>query len=662
MKRLMQPQARAHTIWMASNVRAKTLGWVAALCVQLAGLAPLAAMPFTYQGYLVNNERAAQGDYELRLRLYDDPSAGTQVGSDASALAEGVTNGVFTVSVDFGPAAFTGASRWIEVAVRPKGSLLPLTVLTPRTAVTAVPYALHALSTPGDASTLTTGTVPDGRLSDSIARVLDVNVSSNALVNRIYTSSNALTDLVYASSNALGSRIYTTSNALSAAIQSVDNTLSARLYTASNSLNDRLYATQADLQLQLNQLSDRVAQLTAALPHGSGIIATSVPSGTVIASPVSGDLSLLSQGLVQFAKLDAPAWVSGATLNAPGARNSHGAVWTGSAMMIWGGINGLTPSGTGGSYDPATDSWSALPTVNAPAARRGHSIAWTGERLVVWGGQGSNYLSSGGVYNPTNRLWTPTPLAGAPAERVGQCSAWTGARLFVWGGRNDDGLLADGASYDPLGDIWNTLPETNAPAPRRLATATWCGDRVIVWGGETDGGDTDTGAALPMLGGVTHGEWSALSTSNAPAPRQGHTAVWTGSRLLIWGGKSGGVPLNDGAAYDPLTDTWASLPTLGAASARSSHVAVWTGREMVVFGGEDQSDALGTGAAYDPDTGIWHALTSSGGALPRRAHTGVWTGTELIVFGGLGAGTPAASLAAVQRLLPEATWNLYRKP
>ena len=570
-------------------------------------VARIEAAPFTYQGRLVDNATPANGSYELRFRLWDAPTAGAQVGSDVTLASVGVTNGLFTVSVDFGNGTFPGADRWIELAARPSGSASPIAVFAPRTAITAVPYALHAFSTPGDASTLTSGTLPDARLSLNIARVVDLNSSSNTL-------------------------------------------------------SDRVFATQADLQAQVNTLSDRVTQLTAALPPASGVVAPTLPAGLVIASPVTGDLTLLTQGLVQFARFDAPAWTTGATLNAPGARNSHGAVWTGTAMLVWGGVNGTTPTATGGSYDPANDSWTPIATVNAPAARRGHALVWTGERMLVWGGLGDTYLGTGASYSPTNQLWTPLTTLGAPAERVGQASAWTGARLFIFGGRNDNGLLSDGASYDPLGDLWITLPTTDAPSARRNATATWCGDRVIVWGGETDAGETDSGAALPMTGGVTHGAWTALSTVNAPLGRQGHTAVWTGTRLIIWGGKVGGVAVNDGASYDPQTDTWTALPTTGAASARGSHAAVWTGREMVVFGGEDAFGALGTGAGYDPATGIWHPLSSSGGALPRRSHTGVWTGTELVVFGGLGSGVPATSMAAVQRLMPEATWYLYRKP
>ena len=45
---------------------------------------------------------------------------------------------------------------------------------------------------------------------------------------------------------------------------------------------------------------------------------------------------------------------------------------------------------------------------------------------------------------------------------------------------------------------------------------------------------------LPVIaspsGGCTDDTWTATSTTNAPETRSGHTAVWTGSEMIIWGG------------------------------------------------------------------------------------------------------------------------------
>jgi N-acetylneuraminic acid mutarotase len=138
--------------------------------------------------------------------------------------------------------------------------------------------------------------------------------------------------------------------------------------------------------------------------------------------------------------------------------------------------------------------------------------------------------------------------------------------------------------------------------------------------------------------------------------------VWTGTRLLVWGGKNGGTPLGDGAAYDPAGNTWTPLPTLGAPAARSGHVAVWTGTEMLVCGGENAGGPLATGGAYDPAPGRWRTLSDAGQPVARSGGAGVWSGTELLVFGGLASSSPSVPTASLQRLNPQPTWYLYRKP
>ena len=73
--------------------------------------------------------------------------------------------------------------------------------------------------------------------------------------------------------------------------------------------------------------------------------------------------------------------------------------------------------------------------------------------------------------------------------------------------------------------------------------------------------------------------WTA--TGGAPLGRAAHTAIWTGSEMIIWGGSV----LNTGGRYDPSTDTWIATTTTNAPDPRSSHTAVWTGSEMIVWGG-----------------------------------------------------------------------------
>ena len=80
--------------------------------------------------------------------------------------------------------------------------------------------------------------------------------------------------------------------------------------------------------------------------------------------------------------------------------------------------------------------------------------------------------------------------------------------------------------------------------------------------------------------------WIATSTTNAPIGRYGHTAVWTGTEMIVWGGYSPANYLNTGGRYNPTTDSWTATSTTSAPSTRWGHTAVWTGSEMIVWGGE----------------------------------------------------------------------------
>jgi hypothetical protein len=106
---------------------------------------------FTYQGRLTDNDAPAGGTYDFEFKLYDALSDGAQVGSTVTQEGAAVTEGVFTVQLDFGASAFNGDARYLEVGVRTGGSADPYTTLSPRQPLTAVPYALYALQSPADA-------------------------------------------------------------------------------------------------------------------------------------------------------------------------------------------------------------------------------------------------------------------------------------------------------------------------------------------------------------------------------------------------------------------------------------------------------------------------------------------------------------------------------
>jgi hypothetical protein len=123
---------------IASLFRAGVLGALLAFAGAVAAL----GTEFTYQGELRDAGTPVDGAVDFEFRLFDAPSAGTQLGPVRRLDAQPVADGVFSVSLDFGD-QFTGAPRFLQIAVRRVGQP-GFTDLLPRQAVNATPYALHA--------------------------------------------------------------------------------------------------------------------------------------------------------------------------------------------------------------------------------------------------------------------------------------------------------------------------------------------------------------------------------------------------------------------------------------------------------------------------------------------------------------------------------------
>jgi hypothetical protein len=106
---------------------------------------------------------------------------------------------------------------------------------------------------------------------------------------------------------------------------------------------------------------------------------------------------------------------------------------------------------------------------------------------------------------------------------------------------------------------------------------------MVVWGGRDFPEYFNTGGRYDPATDT----WTPTSTTNAPSGRAFQTAVWTGSQMVVWGGGNpgAGAEFNTGGRYDPATDTWTPTSTINAPSARDDHTAVWTGSVMVVWGG-----------------------------------------------------------------------------
>jgi N-acetylneuraminic acid mutarotase len=298
--------------------------------------------------------------------------------------------------------------------------------------------------------------------------------------------------------------------------------------------------------------------------------------------------------------------------------------------------------------------WMPISTSLAPTARSAAASVWTGQEWIIWGGLVAGQLptSSGARLRPDLGSWTEITKSEAPTPRSGHTAVWTGTQMIVWGGfgpteyENDGTLIMDfsralntGGRYTPQPQGWASVSTTGAPSARIGHAAVWTGSRMIVFGGRNSGGLLGDGVSYDPI----TDQWSALPPTGAPSPRSGATALWTGSALLVWGGDgpTDNLSISSGAlltfAPDGTPAGWQPLSTASSPSARRAASTAWDGRRLYVWGGQSlQGATLSDGSVWDSQSNTWSALGTSGAPTARFNAAAVWTGEEFAVFGGSG--------------------------
>ena len=270
----------------------------------------------------------------------------------------------------------------------------------------------------------------------------------------------------------------------------------------------------------------------------------------------------------------------------------------------------------------------------------GGSYAWRRVAALVYDARRRDRAIS----PPARRGWSWAPPAPLRVPRGGMSVVAGGDEAIVWGGATKAAPALDGrgARYDPLRGRWQRVAP--APiAPRAFHSAVWTGARMIVWGG--------TGAPyLPghkrrlLADGAAYDprrdRWRAIPTGPL-RPRSGQVAVWTGSRMIVWGGevagrhRSAGLLARDGASYDPARRTWRPIAGAPLRWMPGTH-AFWTGEQMVVWNGARAAAFRPADRRWEPNR--WIRWPDPPAGVRRPGTEAAWTGEELLVWGGPPAG------------------------
>lgn len=149
----------------------------------------------TYQGRLMDGGYPANGSYDLMFTLFDAATTppGVQVGPGVGKGGVAISQGLFTVLVDFGD-VFYDQALWVEVGVKPADAAGDFTILSPRQPLTASPFARaswFASVTDLAEDVDCTNCVGPGELALGAVGVLNLN-AAGATAGRVLTATGTM--------------------------------------------------------------------------------------------------------------------------------------------------------------------------------------------------------------------------------------------------------------------------------------------------------------------------------------------------------------------------------------------------------------------------------------------------------------------------------------
>lgn len=310
----------------------------------------------------------------------------------------------------------------------------------------------------------------------------------------------------------------------------------------------------------------------------------------------------------------------------------------GKSVFIWGGRNSAGAAlDTGAIYSPATDSWVLVSQTGAPTSRSLSTAVWTGSVVIVFGGvddSGNNLLRDAYTYDPNAKTWTTLPPAAT--HRCRALGLWDGTRAIFLGGTDVNNLPIAGADRFDLTN-WTTSSASGDPGPLLGPAAAFDGSTLYMQGGLLNGNTRQDKVFSYATGTDT---WSAVSKSLAA--RSSGFGAWDGTHFLVWGGRDDTNVRNDGKYLSG--STWTAMSATGAPSARMLFLlrsgwafAVRPG-VVAILGGQTSLAGNGlfstNGATFDVAANSWKAIADWPSGETHDYGIGVWTGEELVLWSG----------------------------
>ncbi len=522
-----------------------------ALAFSLHPLALVPASPlgtaFTYQGRLNDTNGPVTGYYDFFFSLYDSASNETgQIGSSIPYWYTPVTNGLFTVTLDFGN-VFTGNATWLKIIVRTNGAAT-WTTLSPRQPLTPAPYAVMANSASNLLGTLPaaqlSGALPSGQLAGTYSSAVTLN---NA-VNSFSGSGAGLTGL---NASQLSSGTVTDAR-LSPNVSLLGQSIESGEITDGTIVNADISATAAISDTKLATITTAGKVANSALSSSVSLLGSSIESGEI----TDGTIAAADVAANTFWGMNGNAGTTPGThflgttdnqaleIKVKGYRvlrlepgdgyDTPNVIGGRSENLVSAGLEGVTIAG-GGRYTEPNSVMSSLGTVGGGCGNRIQQNGWTS-------------TIGGGEYNIIQPECLASTIAGGQENSINQgCYAATisGGRANKIGGGWINIIVADSDCATITGGDHNAIGTNSANSAigggYRNAIADNSGAATIAGGQENNIG---TNSAHTAIGGGYDNNIAASSDSATIAGGQKNDIGTNSSYSAIGGGTDNNIADN----------------------------------------------------------------------------------------------------------------------
>jgi hypothetical protein len=502
---------------------AKTFAITAAL-LWWGPLARAQGTAFTYQGRLNDGSSPASGLYDITFTLFEATTNGNLISGPVLKSATAVSNGLFTVTLDFGTGAFDGSSRWLELAVRTNGGSAFVT-LAPRQLLTPAPYAILAGVAQQTASNSVT-------TSSIVANAIGPDKIANGTVVR---SLNGLTEAVTLSAGANVS-ITPSGNDLQISAGATGGSGWALNGNSGTSPNTNFLGTTDNQPLELRANNQRVLRLEAissSLNYTGAVNHVGGSSGNFIAPGSSGSTIAGGGAITAFGEAATNsissdfAFLGGGRSNSIGSSSHH-------SFLGGGQYNSIQPN-----------------SVFSVLGGGGRNSIHSGSHLAVLGGGINNSIQSNAYYSVLAGGWNNSIQPNAFISFIGggtgnviqtnsaysfigggaaNCISPTSGSSFITGGESNTN---SGPTSGILGGYRNQTAGSFSLAAGHYAQALH--DGCFVWSDSVNTGVKST-AANQFVIGANGGVW--LQGSNTSLKVEGPAS--------FPGGVSGYTTFNNG--------------------------------------------------------------------------------------------------------------------